>query len=193
MIRKLSLITILLTVIIFSAAQASAESFVIDTKKSHAFIEFKVSHLGFSWILGRFNKFEGTFELDVDDPEKSSVSVKIDTASLDTNHAERDKHLRSDDFLDVKKFPEATFKSTSIERTGDETAIIRGDLTLHGVTREVAIAARHIGSGDDPWGGFRRGFEGTASFALADFDITFNLGPHSKEVELFLSVEGIRQ
>ena len=108
--------------------------------------------LGYSWLYGRFNDFNGTFTVDADNPEKSSVQATIQTASVDSNHAERDKHLRGDDFLDVDKYPTATFQSTSIEKTGDKTAKITADFTLHGVTKPVTLDAKMIGYGDDPWG-----------------------------------------
>jgi polyisoprenoid-binding protein YceI len=192
--KKLKVLAVLLVTGLLLLPQAiRAEDYVIDTKKAHAFIQFKVSHLGFSWILGRFNRFEGSFSYDEKNRSASKVDVTIDTASVDTNHAERNKHLRSDDFLDVKKFPKARFTSTSFTPGGDGEALLTGDLTLHGVTRPVEIRVKHIGAGPDPWGGFRRGFEGSTRFALKDFGIDFNLGPASKEVELFLSVEGIRK
>ncbi|PLY15980.1 MAG: hypothetical protein C0631_05375 [Sedimenticola sp.] len=170
-----------------------AEDYLIDTKGAHAFIQFKIAHLGYSWVLGRFNEFSGTFSYDEKSPESSKVAVTINTASIDSNHAERDKHLRSDDFLDVEKFPQASFSSTSYQSTGDGKAVLTGDLTLHGVTRPVTIDVNEIAAGDDPWGGYRRGFDGTTRIALKDYGIDFNLGPASQEVELFLSVEGIRQ
>lgn len=183
----------LMATLILTSQVAKAEDYVIDTKKSHAFIEFKISHLGFSWLMGRFNRFEGTFSYDEKNPLVSKVTVTIDTASIDTNFAERDKHLRSKDFLDVKKFPKATFVSTSVKTKGKDKAVLKGDFTLHGVTRQIEIEVEQIGAGNDPWGGFRRGFEGRTKFALHDFDINFNLGPASKEVELYLSIEGIRK
>jgi len=170
-----------------------AEDYLIDTKGANAFIQFKIAHLGYSWVLGRFNEFSGTFSYDEKSPESSKVAVTINTASIDSNHAERDKHLRSDDFLDVEKFPQASFSSTSYQSTGDGKAVLTGDLTLHGVTRPVTIDVNEIAAGDDPWGGYRRGFDGTTRIALKDYGIDFNLGPASQEVELFLSVEGIRQ
>ncbi len=172
---------------------AQAEEYVIDTKGSHASINFKIPHLGYSMLLGRFNTFEGKFSYDEKNPSRSKVSVTIETASIDSNHAKRDKHLRSDDFLDVKKYPEATFVSTSIKTTGKKTAILKGKLTLHGVTRPIEMAIKEIGAGKDPWGGFRRGFEGSTTLVLKDYDINFDLGPASKSVELYLSIEGIRQ
>ncbi len=170
-----------------------AEHYVIDTQKAHAFIQFKISHLGYSWVLGRFNEFEGSFDYDENNPSASTVSVTINPASVDSNFAERDKHLRGEDFLNVDEFSTATFKSTSYEVTGDNKALLKGDLTLRGVTRPITIDVTQIGAGKDPWGGYRRGFEGTTRLALADFGIPMNLGPASQEVELFLSVEGIRQ
>jgi len=172
---------------------AEAADYVIDTKGAHAFIQFRIKHLGYSWLLGRFNKFSGSFSYDEAKPGESKVQVKIKTASLDSNHAERDKHLRGKDFFDVKKYPEARFVSTSYKENDDNTAILIGDLTLHGVTRPVTIDVKHVGHGPDPWGGYRRGFEGTTRLSLADFNFNYNLGPASREVELFLSVEGIRQ
>jgi len=173
--------------------QALAEKYVIDTEGAHAFILFRIQHLGYSWLSGRFNTFSGSFEYDENNPEKASVKVDIDVASIDSNHAERDKHLRGEDFLDVGKYPKASFVSTSFKDNGDGTAVLTGDFTLRGITKPVTIAVEHIGHGSDPWGGYRRGFEGTTRIALADYGIKYNLGPKSKEVELTLSVEGIRQ
>lgn len=172
---------------------ATAADYVIDTEKAHAFIQFRIKHLGYSWLYGRFNTFEGNFSYDPQNADANKVSVTIDTASIDSNHAERDKHLRSDDFLDVEKYPQARFVSTKYEAKGDGTGTLTGDLTLHGVTRPIAIAVEKIGEGDDPWGGYRAGFFGTTTLKLADFGITRDLGPASQEVELMLSVEGIRK
>lgn len=170
-----------------------AADYLIDKEGQHAFINFKISHLGYSWLYGRFNDFDGTFSWDADKPEASAVNVTINTASVDSNHAERDKHLRSDDFLNVDKHPQATFKSTAVEMTGDDTANITGDLTLNGVTKPVVLEAKFIGEGEDPWGNYRAGFEGNTTLRLKDYDISMDLGPASQEVELILTVEGIRQ
>ncbi len=172
---------------------AQAADYVIDTKGAHAFIQFHIKHLGYSWLVGRFNTFSGEFSYFEANPNASKVSVTIDTASVDSNHAERDKHLRDEEFLDVEQFPEARFVSTSYRDLGDGKGELQGELTLHGVTRPLSIAVTMIGAGDDPWGGYRIGFEGRTSFALADFGIKRNLGPASKEVHLWLGVEGIRK
>ncbi len=172
---------------------AQAADYEIDTKGAHAFIQFHIKHLGYSWLVGRFNTFSGEFSYDENDPGSAKVSVLIDTTSIDSNHAERDKHLRDEDFLDVKKYPEARFVSTGYRDLGDGKGELVGDLTLHGVTRSITIDVNHIGAGKDPWGGYRRGFEGRTGFALADFGITRNLGPASRNVNLWLGVEGIRK
>ena len=174
-------------------AAAPAADYVFDTEGAHIFIQFRIQHLGYSWLYGRFNDFDGKFTYDEKSPETNKVEVVINTASIDSNHAERDKHLRGDDFLDVKKFPQARFVSTTFADKGDGKATLTGDLTLHGVTRPVVIDVEHIGQGDDPWGGYRAGFFGTTTLKLADFGITRDLGPASQEIELMLSVEGIRQ
>lgn len=187
-------VAVLLSAILsFASLPALAETYLIDTKGSHAFIQFRIKHLGYSWLVGRFNTFSGEFTYDEENPSDATVDVFIDTASVDSNHAERDKHLRSDDFLNVEKYPQATFNSTSYKELGDGKAELTGDFTLNGVTRPLTIAVEHIGAGDDPWGGYRRGFYGTTSFKLKDFNIKKDLGPASQEVELMLGVEGIRQ
>ncbi|WP_020208514.1 YceI family protein [Gilvimarinus chinensis] len=178
-----------------TASQALADDYVIDTKGAHAAINFKIKHLGYSWLTGRFNNFSGNFSYDPADVAASSITVNIDTTSIDSNHAERDKHLRGDDFLEVSKYPEAKFVSkriTDIDDDGEEFDIV-GDLTLHGVTKEVTIEVEKVGEGKDPWGGYRVGFEGDTTIMLKDFGIDYDLGPASRSVELELHVEGIKQ
>ncbi|MDH1339562.1 YceI family protein [Ectopseudomonas oleovorans] len=173
--------------------QAMAADYAIDKQGQHAFVNFKISHLGYSWLYGTFKDFDGTFSYDAANPEASKVNVTLKTASVDTNHAERDKHLRSADFLNVSKHDTATFESTSVKSTGEGTADVTGNLTLNGVTKPVVIAAKFIGEGQDPWGGYRAGFEGTTTLKLKDFDIAMDLGPASETVELIISIEGIRK
>lgn len=174
-------------------ATAIAERYEIDTRGAHAFVQFRIQHLGYSWLYGRFNEFSGHFTFDEDDPSAASTEVVIKTASIDSNHAERDKHLRDEDFLDVGKYPEARFVSTGYKPLADGKGTLTGDLTLHGITRPVSIAIEEIGHGPDPWGGYRRGFQGNTTLTLKDFGIDYDLGPASTEVELILSVEGIRR
>lgn len=177
------------------AAGTQAADYIVDTEGAHAFIQFRVKHLGFSWLYGRFNEFEGTFTFDEKDPGKNKISMEVNVASLDSNHARRDRHLRSDDFLNTDKFPKATFVSTAYKPTGEGTAELTGDLTLHGVTKPIVIDVEHIGGGTDPWGGYRVGFEGRSTIKPEQWGIVMveKLGPSAEEVELFLSIEGIRK
>jgi len=192
MIRKAAII-LFTTLVVIAANPVSAADYLIDSKGAHASIKFKIAHLGYSWFYGRFNTFKSGFSYDENKPSASKVTVNIDTASVDSNHAERDKHLRSSDFLDVSKYPKASFVSTDFQSRSGGNGILNGNLTLHGVTKPIAIDVMHVGAGKDPWGGFRRGFSGSTKLTLADFGITKNLGPASAQVELILDVEGIRQ
>ncbi|WP_456448694.1 YceI family protein [Thiolapillus sp.] len=180
---------------ILGSGFAGAVDYEIDTKGMHAFIEFKIRHLGYSWLLGRFNRFKGGFSYDGKHPQKNHVQVEIDVASLDSNHAERDKHLRSARFFDVKKYPKASFLSTSWEDLGEGRAILRGDLTLRGITRNIRIDVADVGNGPDPWGGYRRGFEGHTVLKLSDWNMKEAkvLGPAAEEIQVYLSIEGVRQ
>lgn len=192
-ITSLCLIALCAALTLPGAASAAPERYVIDTEGAHAFIQFRIKHLGYSWLYGRFNDFSGDFTYDEDDPKTSRIQLDIRTESLDSNHAERDKHLRGDDFLDVSNFPAATFKSTSYKETGFNKGVLEGELTLKGITKPIIIEVQKIGSGPDPWGGYRRGFQGRTEFALKDFGIDYNLGPASQKVEMILSIEGVRQ
>lgn len=190
---KRILSTALLATALPFAANSFAADYTIDTKGAHAAINFSVSHLGYGWVVGRFNEFEGTFSYDPEKPDESSVEVTIDTSSIDSNHAERDKHLRGGDFLDVDKHAEATFKSTSFKVSDDKKATLVGDLTLHGVTKPVTIDVAISGMGKDPWGGERAGFSGTTSINLTDYGIKNILGPVSETIDLNLYIEGVKK
>lgn len=178
--------------LLLGSLTASAADYKIDKEGQHAFIQFRIQHLGYSWLYGTFEDFDGRFTFDEKNPAADKVDVTINTSSIDTNHAERDKHLRSADFLNTSKNPQATFKSTAVEKEGDELKIT-GDLTLNGVTKPVTLEAKMLGEGKDPWGGYRAGFEAEGEIALKDFNITKDLGPASQKVQLMISVEGVRQ
>ena len=180
-------------VLLLVSANVMADEYVIDKKGMHASIQFKISHLGYSWLWGRFNNFNGEFTYDKANSSASSITVTIDPSSVDSNHAERDKHLRSDEFLDVEKYPESKFVSSSFILNEDGTGVLKGNFTLRGVTKPITIDVKYLGEGEDPWGGYRVGFEGTTRIALEDYNITKNLGPASKELDLILNIEGVRK
>ena len=178
--------------LLFTTGSALAADYKIDKEGQHAFVNFRIKHLGYSWLYGTFKDFDGTFSFDEKNPANDKVNVTINTNSIDTNHAERDKHLRSADFLNVAKFPQATFTSTEVKKDGNDLDIT-GNLTLNGVTKPVKLEAELTGQGDDPWGGKRAGFEAEGKIRLKDFNINTDLGPASQEVDLIISVEGVQQ
>ena len=190
---KIILKFIMTSLLLFSSQFSQAADYKIDTKGQHAFIQFRVQHLGYSWLYGNFNKFSGEFSFDKNSPKDAKVNIMINMASVDTNHAERDKHLRSSDFFDVKKYPEMKFVSTHFSPSGETTGTLYGDLTLHGVTKPVAVNLTHMGEGKDPWGGYRSGFSGLAEINRSDFGVNKNLGPFSEKVEIILSIEGVKK
>ena len=167
----------------------NAADYVVDDKGAHAAINFKVKHLGYSWLTGRFNVFDGKFSFDEKNIEASTIMVNVDTTSIDSNHGERDKHLRSADFLNVSKFGKAKFESTKVVDKGNGKLAITGNFTLHGITKSLVIDAEKVGAGDDPWGGYRAGFAGTAKIAMKDFGFKMDFG----DILFDLYVEGIRQ
>ncbi len=174
------------------SVSAAAADYGVDIKGMHAFIQFRIVHLGYSVMVGRFNDFGGDFKWDRNKPAEASINIEIKTSSVDTNHAERDKHLRNDEFLDVKKYPTATFKSTRYH--GDASGgKMDGMLTLHGVTKAITLDVKTIGEGDDPWGGYRAGFQATTSIRRADFGIERNLGPAAEMMDFDLYIEGVRK
>ncbi|WCE31335.1 YceI family protein [Vibrio sp. SCSIO 43137] len=188
---KKQLLTMGLALAVAMPLSVNAADYVIDTKGAHASINFNASHLGYSFIKGRFNKFSGDFSYDANDIGSSKVNVFIDTTSIDTNHAERDKHLRSADFIDAGKYPDAKFVSTKITDKGNGNIDVAGDLTLYGKTKPVVIDAKFIGEGKDPWGGYRVGFVGTTTLQLKDFGMKAMGAISSVDMELI--IEGVRK
>lgn len=178
---------------LFITPLAFAAEYQMDTKNSHAFIQFRIQHLGYSWLYGRFDKFEGDFHYDEKHPEASSASVVIDMSSVNSNHAERDKHLRDNRFFDVAKFPKTTFKSTAYVPDANGGGKLTGMLTLKGISKEVVIDVEKVGGGPDPWGGVRQGFSGKTTVKLKDFGINYDLGKASTVAEILLDIEGVKR
>ncbi|CAI8968656.1 protein YceI [Pseudomonas sp. IT-P74] len=179
------------------SANVMAADYTVDKEGQHAFVDFKISHLGYSFITGTFKDIDGKFSFDAAKPEDSKIEFNVNTASVFTNNAERDKHISSKDFLKVADFPKATFKSTSVKSTGKnaagkDTADVSGDLTIAGVTKPVVVKATFLGEGKDPWGGYRAGFEGTTSIKRSDFGKMMDLGPQSDAVDLYVTFEGVK-
>ena len=176
------------------SANVMAADYTVDKEGQHAFVDFKISHLGYSFITGTFKDIDGKFSFDAAKPEASKIEFNVNTASVFTNHAERDKHIASKDFLDGSKakFVSTSVKSTGKNAAGKDTADVTGDLTLLGVTKPIVVKATFLGEGKDPWGGYRAGFEGTTSIKRSDFGKQKDLGAASDAVELYISFEGVK-
>lgn len=169
---------------------ALADSYKIDAEGSHAFVQFKVKHLGYSWLYGRFNQFGGEFDYDPKNDANNKIAMTVDVTSLDSNHAERDKHLRGKEFFNTNKYPKATFVSTAYKTMGNHQAKLMGNLTLLGVTKPVTLDVEVVGGGQDPWGGYRQGFEARTMINAQDYGVKAS---YVQDVELIISVEGIKQ
>ncbi len=141
---------------------------------SHSSIAFSVRHMVFAKVRGRFGSWQGTLRLDAADLTRSEVAVTIDAGSIDTGVADRDNHLRSADFFDVEQFPELAFKSTQIESAGKDKYRLHGELTIHGVTKSVALDVEYGGQAKDPWGNQRVAFAASGSVDRRDFGLAWN-------------------
>jgi polyisoprenoid-binding protein YceI len=141
---------------------------------AHSRLGFVARHAMVTKVRGAFNEFEGNLFLDGDDPSRSTASVTIKAASIDTRNEQRDGHLRSNDFLAMEEFPEITFASTAAKQLDDATFQVTGDLTVRGVTQPVTIDFAFEGAAVDPFGNKRVGFEGSVAISRKDFGITWN-------------------
>jgi polyisoprenoid-binding protein YceI len=169
-----------------------------DIDVGHSAIHFWVRHMIISKVHGRFARWSGTIQLDEQDLARSSVDVRIDAASIDTQVADRDTHLRSPDFLDVERYPELTFRSRRIEKAGGGWRVV-GDLSLHGVVREVTLEAEFAGTGKDPWGNQRAGFSAKASLDRREFGLVWNAALETggvlvgEKVEISIELEAVKK
>ena len=154
----------------FAGSGWSADTYVVDG--AHAYVGFTINHLLINRVRGTFNDFTGTINYDADDITKSSMSGTINVASIDTAHQKRDADLRGESFFEVNKYPQITFETTRVE-TGGDTPILHGVLTMHGVSKEVAIPFRITGIADFA-GKIRLGFEARLELNRQDYGISYS-------------------
>jgi polyisoprenoid-binding protein YceI len=141
---------------------------------THTRIGFVARHAMVTKVRGSFNEFEGTATVDGDNPANSSVRVTIDAASIDTRNAQRDEHLRTNDFLALEQYPQITFVSTDIRQVGEATFEVSGDLTIKDVTNRITVPFDFEGASQDPYGNRRIGFDGSITISRKDYGITWN-------------------
>ncbi|GAB4574644.1 MAG: YceI family protein [Anaerolineae bacterium] len=144
----------------------------IDT--AHTQIQFSVRHMMISTVRGEFQNFSGVVNLDEENPENTTVEIQIDANSISTRNTDRDNHLKSPDFLDAANYPYLTFTSTRVERTGEQTAKLYGDLTIRDITRPVVLDVAYLGTAKSPWGTISAGFTASATINRKDWNLTWN-------------------
>lgn len=166
---------------------------------AHSVAEFSVRHMMISTVKGSFAVIKGSVDFDPANPENASVEATIDVSSINTNAADRDNHLRSPDFFDAEQFPEMTFKSTRIEKTGENAGRVVGNLTIRDVTKEVAFDVDYFGEVPSPFGDRRVGFNGTTTIDREDWGLNWNQTLEtggvlvSKEVKISVDLQAATQ
>jgi polyisoprenoid-binding protein YceI len=180
-----------------TATQTATSTWTIDP--THSIAEFAVKHFVITTVKGRFRDLDGKLEIDEASPENSSVTANIQVASVDTNVADRDAHLRSDDFFNAEQYPLITFQSTRVERVSDDRYKVHGNLTIRDVTRPVTLDSEFEGEADDPWGNRRAALTATTQISRKEFGVKWNQALEtggavvSDNVKITLHIEAIEQ
>jgi len=184
--------------LVLYSEDSRAEAVVYDIDPDHSQVIFKVRHLGISNVTGRFDLLNGSYTFDEENPSNSYVETKIVASSINTNKKKRDDHLKSPEFLDVENFSSITFKSKEVKGSGEDLQII-GDLTIHGVTKEVVLDTEYEGSVTDPWGNIRSAFTASTEVNRKDFGMVWNKALEAggfmvgDKVKITIEVEGIKR
>lgn len=166
---------------------------------AHSEIHFKVRHLMISTVTGSFKKFDATLESEAPDFTDAKISFEADIDSIETNAAQRDAHLKSDDFFNAEQFPKLTFVSTGITKTGDEDYKLAGDLTIRDITKNITLDVTYNGTIVDPWGQTKAGFELTGKINRKEFGLKWHAATETggivagDEVKLVLNVQMVKQ
>lgn len=190
----MKLLTLFTAFMILAITPAKAEIEQYEFEKAHTQILFFVNHLGFSNSQGEFHDYDGSIEFNRSEPEKSKVEITIKTDSIDMDDEKWDAHMKNEDFFNVPKYPNMTFKSTGIEVTGEKTAKITGDLTILETTKPVVLDVIFNKAGKHPFGDkFVAGFSATTKIKRSEFDMKYGLPMIGDDVSIMIEVEAIRQ
>ncbi len=169
----------------------AAETYAVDS--THTYVLFKINHLNIGNSYGRFDGPSGSFTWDEANPANSEFELMVQATNVDTDSDKRDKHLRSADFFNADQHTQISFKSSGVRKLKDDTFEVRGDLTMLGQSHPITVSAVQTGNGEDPWGNYRRGFETTFTIKRSQWGMNFMLNGLSDEVEITVSIEGVRQ
>lgn len=169
--KSRAIILTIVMIAMFAMTASAADKYMVD--QGHSTIEFGVKHMVVTTVKGVFKEYEGHATIDMEDPTKSSVEIKIMTASVDTDHGDRDDHLRGDDFFSAEKYPEMHFVSSKVVKDGDDY-VAHGKLTIRDVTKDVKIPFELNGPIEDPWGNTRVGIEGKLKLNRKEYGLNFD-------------------
>jgi polyisoprenoid-binding protein YceI len=171
--------------------RAAADTYRVDGV--HSSVIFRVKHLGVGYFYGRFNDLSGTVVVDDKNPANSSFELRVKADSVDTNNAKRNQHLKGPDFFNAKEFPAITFRSKQVKALGDKKFEVTGDLTLHGVTKSITVKLNRVGTGPDPFGTHRTGFETNFIIHRSDFGMNFMPQALGDDIWLLVGFEAVRR
>ena len=192
--QKIIQLISLATALMLACSHAFAEPDAYRIDDSHSFANWSIRHVA-SKTSGTFSDITGKILIDAKDLTKSSVEAKINMLSVNSSHAKRDEHIKKPEYLDVEKFAEMTFVSKKIEAKSTTEGIMTGVLTMHGVAKEMTFPFKVLGFGQDPWGGFRAGFEAHTALKASDFGFAWPLkkdAPVGDDIEITLLIEGVK-
>ena len=178
--------------LIASLSYAEPDAYRIDD--THSFANWTIRHVA-SKTSGTFGDIKGKILIDREHLSNSSVEAKINMLSVNSNHAKRDEHIKKSEYLDVDKYAEMTFVSTKVEANNNSEGVITGNLTLHGVTKELTFPFKVLGFGADPWGGYRMGIEAHTAIKASDFGFGWGVKPNAPvgdDIEIILLIEGVK-
>jgi len=178
--------------LIASLSYAEPDAYRIDD--THSFANLTIRHVA-SKTSGTFGDIKGKILIDREHLSNSSVEAKINMLSVNSNHAKRDEHIKKPEYLDVDKYAEMTFVSTKVEANNNSEGVITGNLTLHGVTKELTFPFKVLGFGADPWGGYRMGIEAHTAIKASDFGFGWGVKPNAPvgdDIEIILLIEGVK-
>ncbi|MCU0600511.1 MAG: YceI family protein [Desulfobacterales bacterium] len=183
---------IMISMLCLTGASVWAED-TYEVDPIHSSVVFKVGHLNIGTVFGMFTDFSGTIIADRENPEKSSVEMTVRAASVNTHVDKRDDHLRSNEFFNAALFPEIKFKSTGVKKIDDKTFEVTGNFNLHGITKELTVTVHFLGEGNDPWGGYRMGFETEFDIVRSEFGMTQHIPAAGDKARVILAVEAVKK